>query len=128
MGILKVVYMNVGRGCVAAHVFLESCARKEVDISFVGKCWVARDGNGTQSHRDYVMLGSASRGTKVVVFVKRDLVDGVSLVAATQRVVVVEVGSCRVGGVYEKCGVGVRAMRDWLGCLEGCIGGEDWVL
>ena len=45
MGILKVAYMNVGRGCVAAHVFLESCARKEVDICFVGECWVARDGN-----------------------------------------------------------------------------------
>ena len=56
MGILKVAYMNVGRGCVAAHVFLESCGRKEVDICFVGECWVARDGNGTQSHPDYVML------------------------------------------------------------------------
>ena len=94
MGILKVAYVNVGRGCVATHVFLESCARKEVDICFVGECWVARDGNGTQSHPDYVMLGSASRGTKVVVFIRKDLVDGVSLVAATARAVVVEVGGC----------------------------------
>ena len=89
---------------------------------------MARDGNGTQLHPDYVMLGSASKGTKVVVFIKRDLVDGVSLVATTARVVVVEVGRCRVGGVYGKCGVGVHAMRDWLGCLEGWIGGGDWVL
>ena len=113
---------------MVAHVFLESCARKEVDICFVGECWVARDGNGRQSHPNYVMLGSASRGIKVVVLVKRDLVDGVSLVAATARVVVVEVGGCMVGGVYGKCGVGVYAMRDWLGCLEGWIGGGDWVL
>ena len=48
------------------------------------------------------MLGSASRGTKVVVFVRKDLVHGVTLVAATGRVVVVEVGSCRIGGVYRK--------------------------
>ena len=77
---------------MAAHVFLESCARKEVDICFVGAHWVARDGNVTQSHPDYVKLGSASRGTKVVVFVRKDLVDGVSLVAATARAVVFEVG------------------------------------
>ena len=113
---------------MAAHVFQESCAWKEVDICFVGECWVARDGNGTQSHPDYVMLGSASRGTKVVVFVRKELGDEVSLVVATARVVVVEVGGCRVGGVYGKCGVGVHAMRDWLGCLEGWIGGGDWVL
>ena len=120
--------MNVGRGCVAAHVFLESCARREVDICFVEECWVARDGNGTQSHPDYVMLGSANRGTKVVVFIRKDLVDGVSLVAATARAIVVEVGGCRVGGVCGKCGMGVYAMKDWLGCLEGWIGGGDWVL
>ena len=72
-------------------------------------------GNGTRSHPDYVMLGSASRGTKVVVFIRKDLVDGVSLVVATARVVGVEVGSCQVGGVYGNCVVGVHAMRDWLG-------------
>ena len=53
--------MNVGRGCVATHVFLESCARKAVGICFVGECWVASTGNGTQSHPDYVMLGNASK-------------------------------------------------------------------
>ena len=74
------------------------------------------------------MLGSASRGTKVVVFVRKDLVDGVRLVAATVRAVVVEVGGCRVGGVYGKCGVSVHAMEDWLGTLEGWIGEGDWVL
>ena len=121
-------YMNVGRGCVATHVFLESCARKEVGICFVGECWVALAGSGTQSHPDYVMLGSASRGTKVVVFVRKDLVDGVSMIATTARVVVVEVGGCRVGGVYGKCGVGVHAMGDWLGSLEVWIGRGDWVL
>ena len=53
---------------------------------------MARDGKGTQSHTEIVMLGSASRGTKVVVFTRKDLVDGVSLVAASVRAVVVEVG------------------------------------
>ena len=74
------------------------------------------------------MLGNARRGTKVVVFIRKVLVEGVSLVTATARAVVVEVGGCRVGGVYGKCGVGVHAMRDWLGCLEKWIGGGDWVL
>ena len=128
MGILSVAYMNVGRGCVATHVFLESCARKEVGICFVGECWVVLAGSGTQSHPDYVMLGNAGKGTKVVVFVRRDLVDAVQLVAATARAVVVEVGGCRVGGVYGKCGVSVHAMENWLGALEGWIGGGDWVL
>ena len=104
--------MNVGRGCVATHVFLESCTRKEVGICFVGECWVAPAGYGTQSHPDYVMLGNAGRGTKVVVFVRRDLVDAVRLVAAMARAVVVELGGCRVGGVYGKCGVSVHAIRN----------------
>ena len=82
-------------------------------------------GSGTQLHPDYGMLGSASRGTKVVVFVWRHLVDGVCLVAATARAVVVEVGGCQVGGVYGKCGVGVHAMRDWQGSLEGWIGERE---
>ena len=120
--------MNVGRGCVATHVFLESCARKGVGICFVGKCWVALTGTGTQSHPDYVMLGCAGRGTKVVVFVRRDLADGVQLVVASARAVVVEVGRCRVGGVYGKCGVNVHAMKEWLGTLEGWIGWGDCVL
>ena len=63
MGIQRVAYMNVGTGCVATHVFLESCAQKEVGICLVGECWVVPAGNGTQSHPDYVMLGNASRGT-----------------------------------------------------------------
>ena len=83
---------------------------------------MALAGSGTQSHPDYVMLGNASKGTKVVVFVKRDMVDAVQLVAATARAVVVEVGGCRVGGVYGKCGVSVHAMENWLGTLEGWIG------
>ena len=128
MGILRVAYMNVGRGCVVTHVFLECCARKEVGICFVGECWVAAAGNGTQLHPDYIMLGNASRGTKVVVFVRRDLVDMVRFVSATARAVVVEVGGCRVGGVYGKCGVSVHVMESWLGTLEGWIGGGDWVL
>ena len=120
--------MNVGKGCVMAHVFLESCAQREVGICFVGECWVAMGGKGTQSHPDYVMLGSASKGTTVVVFVSKDLVDGVSLVATTARVVVGVVGGCRIGGVYGKCGVGVHEMKDWLGSLEGWVGGGEWVL
>ena len=113
---------------MATHVFLESCARKEVGICFVGECWVALAGSGTQLHPDYVVLGNAGRGTKVVVFVKRGMVDAVRLVAATARAVVVEVGGCRVGGVYGKCGVGVHAMENWLGTLEGWVGRGDWVL
>ena len=74
------------------------------------------------------MLVSASRGTKVVIYVRKDLVDGVSLVAATTRLVVVEVGGYRVGGGYGKCRVGVHAMRDWLVSLEGWRGQGEWVL
>ena len=80
---------------MAAHVLLESCAQKGVEICFIGECWVARTDSGTQSHPDYVMLGCASRGTKVVVFVRKDMVEGVRLVTATARAVVVEVGDCR---------------------------------
>ena len=54
--------------------------------------------------------------------------DGVTLVATTARVVVMVVGSCRIGGVYGKCGEGVHKMRDWLCSLEGWVGGGKLVL
>ena len=119
MGRITIAYMNVGRGCVATHVFLESCARKGVEICFVGECWVVQSGSGTQCYPDYVMMGSATNGTKVVAFVRRHLLDGVELVVATARAVVVEVGGCRVGGIYVKCGIRVHAMRDWLDLMTG---------
>ena len=113
---------------MAMHVFLDSCARKEVGIHFVGEGRVAVASDGMQSYPDYVMLGSASRGTKVVLFIRKDLLDEVSLVATRAMVVVLEVGGCQVVGVYAKCGVGVHVMRDWLGSVEGWIGGGDWVV
>ena len=42
----------------------------------------------------------------MVVFIRKGLVDGVSLVAATARAVVVEVGGCRVGGCMGSVGWG----------------------
>ena len=128
MGTLKVAYMNVGKGCVATHVILEVCARGKVGVCFVGAWGVARTGSGTQSHTEYVMLGYATKGTKVVVFVRRDLVDGVELTVAMAHVVIVNVGGCKVGGVYGKCGIGVHGMKDWLGSMTGWMGGGDWVL
>ena len=77
---------------------------------------------------EVVVGGSASKGTKVVVFVRRNRLDAVRLVATTARAVVVEVGGCRVGGVYGKCGASVHAMEDWVGTLGGWVGGGDWVL
>lgn len=84
-------------------------------------------GSRTQSHSDYVILGSATKGTKVVALVRRDLVDSVELVVTTARAVVVVVVGCRIGGVYGKCGIGVHAMQDWLGLLAGWNRGGDWV-
>ena len=40
------------------------------------------------------MLGHRTKGTEVVAFVRRDLVDSIDLVVATARAVVVEVGGC----------------------------------
>ena len=128
MGTMTVAYMNVGRGCVVTHVYLESCARKEVEICFVGECWVAITGWGTQSHLDYVILGSATKGSKLVALVKRDLLDSVELLVATGRSVVVEVGGCQIGGVYGQCSIGVHIMQGWLSLLAGWIGRENWLL
>ena len=89
---------------------------------------MARTGSGTQSHLDYVMLGSATKDTKVVVFVRRDMMDCVELVVTTAGAVVIEVGGCRLGGIYAKRGIAVDAMRDCLDSLTGWIGGRDWAL
>ena len=97
-------------------------------ICFVGECWVAVTGLGTQSHLYYAMLEYATKGTKVVALIRKDLVDSVQLVVATMQAVVVAVGGYRIGGIYEKCSVGVHAIQDYVGLLTGWIGGGDWVL
>ena len=69
-GGVRVMYMNVGRGVVATHEYLERCARGDVAIAFVGECWVERKSDkGTQSHPDYFRLGSFSGGAKVACHV-----------------------------------------------------------
>ena len=59
---------------------------------------------------------------------RRDLVDGVGLGMATAYVVIVKVASCKVGGVYGKCGIGVYDLKDWLVTMTGWIGGGERVL
>ena len=41
---VQVAYMNMGRGRVATHVYLERCVRRLVGVVFVGECWVERGG------------------------------------------------------------------------------------
>ena len=107
-GGVRVMYMNVGRGVHATHEYLERCARGDVAIAFVGECWVERKSDkGTQSHPDYVRLGSVSGGAKVACHVRRDVADYCSLVCCANRFVCVELGGVRFGGVYGKCGASV---------------------
>lgn len=50
-------------------------------ITFVGECWVEKQSEkGTQSHPNYVSLGSMSGGARVACHVPRNLVDFCKLV------------------------------------------------
>ena len=103
-GRIRVMYMNVGRGMDATHEFLERYARGEVAMAFVGECWVEKkSGVGTQSHPDYVRLGSVSGGGQVACHVQKDFVDCCILVVCENRFVCVEISGIRIGGVYSKC-------------------------
>lgn len=56
---IRGMYMNIGRSMDATHKFLERCARSDVAVAFVGEFWVEKkSGLGTQSHPDFMMLGS----------------------------------------------------------------------
>ena len=122
-------YMNVGRGCDATHEFLESCARRDVGVAFVEECWVERKGGGgTQSHPDYVWLGSVSVAQRVACFVLRSLVDVCRLVECADRFVCVEIGGVRIGGVYGRYGERVHDMERWLEGIREVVGVGRWVL
>ena len=110
---VRLAYMNVGRGIVATHGYLEWCARGEVGVAFVGECWVEREGGrGTQSHPDYVRVGSVSKVQRVACFIRRTLVDVYRVVECAHRFVCVEVGGVRLGGCM---GVVVSASMTWRG-------------
>ena len=44
---VRVAYMNVGRGIVATHDFLETCACWMVRVACVGECCFEKGGRGT---------------------------------------------------------------------------------
>ena len=128
-GVVRVVYMNVGRSTHATHEFLEGCVRGRVGVAFVGECWVdKKSGVGTQSHPNYVRLGLLSGGGKVACHVRRDLADFCMLVGCENRFVCVEIGGVRIGGAYSKCGARVNEMLSWLGRVQDVVGGRGWVL
>ena len=91
VGEVRVAYMNVGRGCVATHEFLEGCAWTGVGVTFVGEYLVERGGRSTQSYLDFVRLGSVSAAHRVACFVLRSLVDLCRLVKYAHRFVCMEV-------------------------------------
>ena len=123
------VYMNVGRGCDATHEFLESCTWGGVGVAFVGECWVERKGGrGTQSHPDFVQLGSVSVAHRVTCFVLRSLLDVCRLMECAHRFVCVELGDVRIGGVYGRCGEHVHDMERWLEGIREVVGVGRWVL
>ena len=126
---VKVAFMNVGRWYLATHEYLEWYARGGVGVAFVGECWVERrDGWGTQSHPDYVRLGSVSVAHRVACFVLRSPVDVCRLMECAYRFVCVEVGGVRLGGVYRHCGESVHGMEQWLEGIREVVGGRRWVL
>ena len=123
-GGVRVMYMNVGRGVEATHEYLERCVHGGVVVAFVGECWVERRSDkGTQSHTDYVRLGSVSGGAKVACHVRRDLADFCSQVVCTNRFVCVELGGVRLGGVYSKCGSRVHELSRCLDMIRGYVSG-----
>ena len=126
---VRVMYMDVGRGVGATHEYLERCADGDVAIAFVVERWVEhKSDKGTQSHPDYVRLGSVSGGAKVACHVRRDVADFCSLLSCANRFGCVELGGVRFGGVYGKCGSSVHGMSWWPEGIQGSIGSGGWVL
>ena len=81
-----------------------------------------RGGCGTQSHSDYVSVGSVSVAHRVACFVLRSLVDASRLVDCAHQFVCVEVGGVRIGGVYGRCGKHVHEMERWLEGIREVVG------
>ena len=122
-GRVRVMYMNMGRSTDATHEFLERCARGDVAVAFVGECCVEKKTEvGTQSHPDYVRLGSVSGGGKVARHVRKDIIDCCVLVACENRFVCMEIVGVRIGGVYSKCGARVHEMLLWLSRVQAVVG------
>ena len=122
-------YMNVGRGHIATHDFLERCARDSVGVVFVGECWVERRrGRGTQLHPDYVRLVSLSKAHRVTSYVLQSMVDASSLVECANRFVCLEIEGVQIGGVYGHYGERVYDMERWLEGICEVVGVGHWVL
>ena len=126
---IKFGYQNVEGGTDATHEYLERCARSGVVLAFVGECWVASAGRGgTQAHPDFVCVGAFLRGARVAVHVRKYWAHLACVVHVDPRVVVLEVGGVRFGGVYGKCGHTVHSADRWLRGMQREVDGKRWVL
>ena len=60
--------------------------------------------------------------------VRRDLIDCCLLVGCEKRLVCMEIGGARIGGVYSKCGAQVQEMLHWLSQVQELVGNGQWIL
>lgn len=64
-GRVRVGYLNMVRGFVATHSFLQFGVQNEIEVLFVEECWMDRCGVGTQAYTNYVRMSQLTKGAKV---------------------------------------------------------------
>ena len=57
-----------GGGNKQQHAWLEECRQREVDIMFVGECYVPKSGLGTINMLGYELVTEVKAGMRVLVY------------------------------------------------------------
>ena len=70
---VQVVYQNVTRGPENTHAFLEWYRARDIEIVFVGKAWIEKNGRGTQTHASFVLITMVKKGRRVMAYVRKGM-------------------------------------------------------
>ena len=74
MGI-EIGYQNVGGSNKQQHAWLEECRQREVDIIFMGECYILKSGLVTINMLGYELVTEVKVGIRVVAYWRQRMSD-----------------------------------------------------
>lgn len=89
------------RGPENAHAFLEWCREMAIGMVFMGEAWIEKNGRGTQTHPNIVLMTTTKKGKTVMTCVRKGMEEEAEVVKEEDNVIILQQKNKKnIGGVY----------------------------
>lgn len=113
---MKIGYQNVGGGNKQQHAWLEECWQREVDVIFIGECYIPKRGLGMMNMMGYELVTKVKAGTRVVVYSRQGMGDICEVIMDEVDAIGIKWQGRKIVGVYGRTKVegGSRRYGEWV--------------